>query len=282
MTSSAAGTIVVGVDGSPSSATALAWAADQARRRGRPVTVVHAVGAQEAVWTDQSGADNRPGTDHTRATAQGLLDEAAAEVQRRAPGVEVRDLLRVADPRDVLLELSQEAEMLVLGSRGRGMVRSLLLGSVGVALTRHAACPVVVLRPSNPGLVRNGVVVGAEGTAASAPVLEFAYQQASLMELPLTVVHTGAAVGLKASDDDRLLLAEAVAGMGEKYPDVSVRTEVVRGLPDSTLVGLSDRMDLVVVGRDQSRGADLLHVSIATSVVEQASSPVAVVPIAAG
>ena len=93
------------------------------------------------------------------------------------------------DPREQLLELSKRAALVVVGSRGRGKVRSLLLGSVGVALVRHSACPVVIHRPWNPGMVRNGIVVGADGSEESRSVLEFAYQQAALRNLPLTVLH---------------------------------------------------------------------------------------------
>ena len=57
--------------------------------------------------------------------------------------------------------------MVVLGSRGRGPMRTLLLRSVGVAVTKHAECPVVVVRPGNRGLVRNGVLVGADGSEHS-------------------------------------------------------------------------------------------------------------------
>ena len=80
--------------------------------------------------------------------------------------------------------------MLVLGSRGRGQLRSLLLGSVGVALVRHARCPVVVHRPGHAGTVRDGIVVGADATEESLPVLEFAYREASLRKLPLTVLYS--------------------------------------------------------------------------------------------
>ena len=152
----ALGTIVVGVDGSPSARRALAWAADQAACERRPITLVHAVGPQGGVWMDQAGFDTRVGLEHMQTASQRLLADARADVARRAPELEVHEILRVADPRDVLLDLSREAAMVVVGSRGRGPMRTLLLGSVGVAVTRHAECPVVVLRPGNPGLVRNG------------------------------------------------------------------------------------------------------------------------------
>lgn len=89
----------------------------------------------------------------------------------------------IADPREVLLELSPNAAMVVLGSRGLGQLRSLLLGSVGIALVRHAYCPIVVHRPGSVGTVRNGIVVGVEASEESHPVLKFAYREASLRKV---------------------------------------------------------------------------------------------------
>ena len=287
-----AGTIVVGVDGSVSSGRALGWAIDQAIVENRPLTLLHSVSPTGAVWLDQAGIDHRVGLEGVETAARQLLDLARGEVLRRGPDLEVHDLLGVADPRDVLLEVSRTAAMVVLGSRGRGPVRSLLLGSVGVAVARHAHCPVVIHRPGNPGLVRNGVVVGADGTERSLPTLEFAYRQASLRGLPLTVLHAywdaQAAAGVsqpgdsRAADveEQRLLVAESVSGLAEKYPDVPVTTELARGLPDQCLTSMGERMNLVVVGAHHGGVAsEIAFGSVAASVVEHATCPVAVVPI---
>jgi nucleotide-binding universal stress UspA family protein len=288
-----AGTIVVGVDGSPSSEQAIAWATDQARAERRPLTLVHGVEALDSVWTNQAGQDTRIGVDVVQTKAERLLAHARELVEHRAPEVEVHELSRVLDPRDVLLQASQTATMVVLGSRGRGPIRSLLLGSVGVAVTRHAACPVVVLRPANPGKVRQGVVVGVDGTPASQGPLEFAYRQASFRAMPLTVVHAFPDFRAPTTDvhvigddehgydEERSLLAEVVAGMTEKYPDVPVRTQLVRGLPDVCLLRMSSRMNLLVIGAHHGGpAAGLVFGSVASSVVEHATCAVAVVPVA--
>ncbi|WP_310527244.1 universal stress protein [Nocardioides sp.] len=274
-----AGTVVVGVDGSASSHTALGWAVDQAVAEKRPLTLVCAAASLES----------RDG--------QTTMEEAQAEVARRADGLAVHQLLIVADPREALLQLSRQAALVVVGSRGRGPVRRLLLGSVGVAVTRHASCPVVVVRPGNPGLVRNGVLVGVDGSEMSLGVLEFAFRHASLHGLPLTVLHTfvdsmvydataGVAVpfmvDVRSSDaeEERLLLAESMSGMQEKYPDVPVRTELARGLPADRLLEEAARMNLVVVGSHVGgTAAQLLRGSVAMAVVEHATCPVALVPV---
>lgn len=285
------GTIVVGVDASDQSLRALSWAVEQCAAEHRTLTLVHAVHVVSPAYLDAAIVYQPDAETLLRAEGQQVLDAAAAEVERLAPGIEVDEVLSVADPRLVLIELSRDATMVVLGSRGRGQVRSLLLGSVGTALAKHAQCPVVIHRPGNPGLVRNGVVVGVDASAESQGVLEFAYQEASWRDLPLTLLHCSwdaqadalgaylvadSVVGLET---ERLAVAEAIAGMAEKYPDVRTTTEIVRGLPQEALLRAGERMDLIVVGAHvPGHARHRLFGSVAASVVEHASCAVAVVP----
>jgi len=286
-----AGTIVVGVDSSDSSMRALSWAVEQAEVEHRALTLVHAVGAVTPAYTDLATVYPEEARIALHDDGRKVLSVARSAIERIAPDLEVHEVFRLEDPRSVLLEMSRHAAMVVLGSRGRGKIRSLLLGSVGVALVKHAQCPVVVHRPANPGVVRNGIVVGADGSEESLAVLEFAYREASLRDLPLTVVHcfsdlmsgisAPVAVGPVPVDleSERLLLAESMAGMTEKFPEVNVRTSLARGLPQEVLVGLGERMNLIVVGAHQaSRVSRMLFGSVSVAVVEHASCPVAVVP----
>lgn len=285
------GTIVVGVDGSPSAEQALEWAIDQAVLEHRPLTLAHGIAQAQSAWMTTPGFDRGIVLSAMHEDALAILSDARARVTDRAPGLEVHELLRLGDARQTLLDLSEDAAMIVLGSRGRGPVRTLLLGSVSVGVSRHASCPVVVTRPHNRGAVRRGVLVGADGTELSLPTLEFAYRMASLHQLPLTVMHciwdavaitAGPAMVLAGEpelEEQRLLLSESVSGMGEKFPDVHVTTEVARGLADDCLVRAAERMDLVVVGMHAHRPlAGLVYGSTATIVLEHASCVVAVVP----
>ncbi len=285
------GTIVVGVDASESSLRALAWAVEHAQIEHRAITLVHTVNAVSPAYTDVATVYPEEARVALRDDGHQVLAEARATIERSAPELEVHEVFRLDDPRNVLLELSRDAAMVVVGSRGRGKLRSLLLGSVGVALVRHAHCPVVVHRPANPGLVRHGIVVGADGSAESLTVLEFAYREASLHGLPLTVVHcfwdvnTSMATPVSVSpvpvdvESERLLLAESVAGLTEKFPDVKMRKAVARGLPQEVLVSLGERANLLVVGAHQAgRVSRMLYGSVSVAVVEHAACPVAVVP----
>ena len=262
------GTVVAGVDGSPSSLAALRWAVDEASHDHRTLTLAHATRSPSSV-----------------------VAEARALTQRLAPTLEVHEVVSPLDARDLLLALSDDAAAVVVGSRGLGPVRSVLLGSVGVALVRHATCPVVVHRPAHPGTVRQGVLVGVDGTPDSRPVLEEAYRQAAMRDLPLTVLHCVwqapalaapyVVVASASLEEERLLLAETVAGFAEKHPEVRARTELARGAADQLLVAASSRMNLVVVGAHHGRSGAAPLGSVAASVVEHAASPVEVVPVPA-
>ena len=272
------GKIVVGVDGSEASSHALQWAARQASAERRGLTLVHTVRVVTPAHLDGSTvAVSAQGS--LQREGRAVLEDARSEVARSAPGVEVTHVLGVADPCDLLVWMSEAATMIVVGSRGRGPLRSAVLGSVGVALVRHAQCPVVVVRPGNVGKVRNGIVVGVDALPESGPVLEFAFGEASLRDLPLTVVHSVVHSG-EDTESGRLALAEAMAGMAEKYPDVTVTTHLTQGPALDELVRVGERMDLVVVGTHQAAGIERVrHPSVAVAVVEHSSCPVAVVPV---
>ena len=270
-----AGTIVVGVDGSGSSDQALAWAVRHAQLEHRALTIAHAV-----------PSTLNPAGD--LAAGHRVVAAAHDEARRRAPGLEVHEVVSAVDPRSLLIELSEHAATVVVGSRGRGPLASMLLGSVGAALARHAHCPVVVHRPTRPGLVRRGVLVGVDGAVDSTDVLEHAFRLASQRGLPLTVLHcygdvlAASAAGQFAPPvdpvDHEVLLSESMAGMREKFPDVHVTVDVVRRAPEGALVAMAKHMDLVVVGAHHGGLASaVMFGSVAATVVEHATCPVMVV-----
>lgn len=287
------GAVVVGVDGSDDADRAVRWAAGQADREGRTLALVHAVGP--AVLPPAPLVGMAP-FDHTAYAAalrdSGLATLAAARslAASVAPDPAVVTVLLDDDPRAALTEATSGAHLVVVGSRGRGPLRTALLGSVSTAVARHASVPVVVCRPRRSAPTAR-VVVGADGTAGSRPALEFAFRQASLWGAPLTVMHcfwdvlvatrgTGRVEpGLPDDPTElRLLLAEAVAGMQEKFPDVEVRTELARGLVDDCLADRSPDSGLLVVGRPAASWSRFLHASCAIAVLERARTAVAVVP----
>jgi nucleotide-binding universal stress UspA family protein len=290
------GSIVCGVDGSADATRALYWAAAQASLEHRPLVVVTAAGVDQVDATSWTGAGGTLATSTTELLerVRAVAESVAAPIKVQRPDLPVTVHAAPGDPRDVLCTMSRQAHLLVLGSRGRGALRSRLLGSVSADVSRHSSCPVVVCRPESAGLVRRGVLVGADGTAESRPVLDFAFRAASERGLPLTVLHSFhdvlAAVNgpqlVVATEHDleeeQLLVAESVAGFTDKYPDVHVTTRLARGLPDQCLAADSARWHLIVVGRHPTDSVSRkLSPTVATSVVERARTNVAVVPVPA-
>ncbi|WP_366557241.1 universal stress protein [Pseudonocardia sp. SCN 73-27] len=133
--------VVVGVDGSEISDPAVELAFAAASERGVPLIAVH-------TWSDQMLVQLGPivDMDAINADERHLLSQRLAGWREKYPEVEVRTVVRRDKPAQVLQELSANAQLLVVGTRGRGRVSGLLLGSVGHALLHTAECPVLVAR----------------------------------------------------------------------------------------------------------------------------------------
>lgn len=290
-----AGSVVVGIDAARSSTRALDWAVDRAALDHRDLVLLHGTGRPtvEAVpGTGVGSPDPFELYDDLVSAGRAILHRATTRVVLRQPGLSVHSVVLTADPGQALVEVSERATMVVVGSRGRGHLLSLVLGSVSEDVAGRAACPVVVLRPQFEERPRSGVLVGTDGESASTSVLDFAFHEAWLRDVPLTVVHTiwdpvasttpahtvaGVEPGTTAV---RRRLAAAVAPLAERYPEVRVRLELGRGVPSECLLTEADHQDLVVVGHHHRHGFDrLMHGSVALAVLEHASTPVAIVPI---
>jgi nucleotide-binding universal stress UspA family protein len=140
------GTIVVGVDGSEGSRRAIRWAVREAGLRGADVHLVHALAPLPAgsIYAEPMAAIEQ--------AAHEVVDEArdlAVRVASDGPSVEVQAAVEFGQPAPVLLDASKGADLLVVGSRGRGAFAGLLLGSVSFHCASHARCPVVVVRSAD-------------------------------------------------------------------------------------------------------------------------------------
>jgi nucleotide-binding universal stress UspA family protein len=292
------GCIVVGVDASQPTDRALDWAGDQALLEQRHLLLVHGTGSplvSGSTWSGIGGPDPLNVFADLQAAGHGLLARATTRVVTRHPELVVHQVVRPVDPSQALLDVSREAALVVVGSRGRGHVLSMVLGSVSEEVVGRSTCPVVVIRPQHDTERRHGVLVGTDGTRESVPVLRFAYRQARLRNLPLTVMQSvwdvtastaGAyVVPLEDVDDvrSRLAVSDAVADLAAEFPEVSTTLTIGHGAPAECLLAVADTMDLVVVGHHE-RGllGRLTHGSVAVAVLEHASVPVAVVPVDAG
>lgn len=293
-----ASSVVVATDGSDHARRAVRWAADQAALERRPLTVLATAHAEvlPAGGLGTMSAVYAYDPESLLSGARARVKEGVGLAKALHPGLEVSGIAQIGAPRHVLIELSHRVHMIVLGSRGRGPLRSRLLGSVSAAVSRDADCPVVVCRPEPHHDFRHhpeptGILVGADGTPESLAVVEFAFRQASLTGQALTVVHAvwdelatlqgpgPIAAGETALDEYRVLLAESVAGIAPKFPDVPLELRVTRGMAEDCLNDTSTTWSLIVVGRHPVDSlARLVTSTVATAVIERAHTNVAVVP----
>jgi nucleotide-binding universal stress UspA family protein len=291
-TSAPLGPVVVGVDGTSSSDRAVDWASDYAAITHRRLLAVHGVGF---VGVRPRAQDLLDAELVVLEAGRAIVDAAVERALVRHPELTAEGRAEVADPPTLLLEEGRRAAIVVVGSRREETFKR-LFGSVSLGVTRHAPCPVVVVRPPGhrgPGSLLHRVVLGLDGTAASKDAAAFAFEYAALSGLPLVIVHgawerlsRGSSVlalvtqgeerGL--SEDEELSIAESIAGLPEKYPDVEFREMHRTADPAEALIEASETAKLVVVGARKLGAAKALVLrSVSTALVEHAHCPVAVV-----
>ncbi|MFD7710472.1 universal stress protein [Streptomyces sp. NPDC059785] len=300
--------VIVAVDGSDDSLRALEWALDAARVREAPLRVVHvrqyaAWGQPDVLVAGPPDPVDDPVLDQVRTHLESRPYRPAAEYLGLPDRPAVEYLALEGAPGAVIPELGSGAQLLVLGSRGRGGFASLLLGSNGMAAARDAECPVVVVErpgrevPDAP-VVEAGprVVVGVHVEHPDDATLTFAFTEAARRKARVHViaaypwpVPAWTAPGDFASaplDSDaveeatRTLAEDLVEPHRERHPDLRVDVSVPAGDAAGHLVAASPDADLVVVGRHRRRLFSPVRLlgSVTQAVLLHATSPVAVVP----
>ncbi|QOC95352.1 universal stress protein [Micromonospora craniellae] len=281
--------VVVGVDGSEPARAAIRLAATEAARQELPLRVRHAF-----IWpllhTPISAVtDDRPGNG-LREQAEQVVAAAVDEAATVAPGLRVTGEIVDGEAAAALIDAAPTAAMIVLGHQGLGGLGALVVGSVTVKVAASAGCPVLVARGT--AHVDGPVVVGVDGSETSRHAIEFAVRTAALRGTSVVATHAyrhPASSGpgdmqplvydeseLRAEEDR--LLAEALAGLAERYPEVPVTRESVRGRAGTVLTDASRRAQLLVVGgagRGEVQG--LLRGSVSQSALRHSHCPVAVV-----
>ncbi|MEU1602894.1 universal stress protein [Micromonospora matsumotoense] len=289
MTNRSGAPVVVGVDGSRSALDAVRVAAREAADRHRPLRVVHAF-----IWPlfgiplgPGPGAPPQAGLRHE---AERIVADGIAEARKVAPELVVTGWLSDGAPTPVLLRESRDAALLVLGTRGLGGFAGLLIGSTAVQVSARADCPVLVVR--GEARADGPVLVGVDGSALSTEALGFAFAAAAQRDTGLLAVHawlTPAPIGpgdvlplvydveALAAEEERVL-AEALAGWSDRYPDVPVTRRLVPGAAARVLVEESAAAQLTVVGA-HGRGAlgGMLLGSVSHAVLHHAHSPLVIV-----
>jgi nucleotide-binding universal stress UspA family protein len=291
--------VVVGVDGSACALQASIWAAAEARQRHVPLRLLYCCDLPPVRHPRHQPP---PAAYRAAVQAQGRhwLNQAARAVRIEAPDVALSADMRAGVPADILIDESREARMVVVGTRGLGGFRELLVGSVAMALAANGHCPVVVHRGTRPACTaQHGtpppqlpIVVGVDGSTLSEAALGFAFAAAGGRGAPLLAVHTwldansaGMWAGLPWHIDwpaiqaeEERLLDHDLAPWREKFPGVAVSTDVRRDRPEHALVAHGAAAQLVVVG---SRGRGSLVAlglgSVSHTLLHTTDCPVVVV-----
>jgi len=279
--------IIAATDGTDSSLAAVGWAAAEAQRRRLPLRIVY---AYDWDWHESRFDIGNEYIDVARQLADALVATAYDHAREVAPDANISTDTLVGHAVPRLLEVSQGAELLVLGNRGRGGFTGLLLGSVSQRMATHAPCPVVVVRgrpvPDGP------VVAGVSDAPAGDQVLAAAFEAAADRDRPLIVVHShlapvpfwltdippAAAVTYPEQDAaERERLEQRLAPWRGKYPGVAVEAVLTHDSAASWLADASCSAQLVVVGGGRSATVTgTLLGSTVTQLLHHADCPVLV------
>ncbi|MEU9139767.1 universal stress protein [Streptomyces sp. NPDC048404] len=294
--------VVVGVDGSAESLAAAVWAAREAERRDRPLHLVHA-----RDWHPRRQEGEIVGAAQ-RHLARSSLRRAQERVHAECPDVRLTDEQTEGPATAALLKAADEADLMVLGSRGLSGFTGFLVGSVALGVVAKATRPVVLVRADEQAAdehlpARDGspstdtghrdVVLAADLDDACDEVIEFAFEAARLRHARLRAVHAWHAAGpVGLGSGDIALVEESWQGeewLGflkavlqvwrDKYPDVEVLETVVEDRPSTALVRAATGASLLVVGhRLAERPLGPRTGPVTHAAIHHVGCPVAVVP----
>lgn len=283
--------IVVGYDGSELAEQALDFAVQEARLRGLPLRVVTTWDAPSVDLGMATGVTVDPHMiDAVTERAKRISADAADKLGES--GVEVTAETLPGPAAAALIDISHDADLLVLGSHGRRALGEIMLGSTSQQVATHATCPTVIVRTAETPNHR--VAVAIDGSQPGMHALDFAFDEASRRGWALRVIHAWDVnvIGFDVEDStyppggiiddvkeaETRLSAEILAGHGGDYPDVEVEVKVERGHADKVVLDNCDGVDLLVVGsRGHGGFTSLLLGSVSHKVMHHALCSVAIV-----
>ena len=274
--------MLIGVKNFDTSQAAVRWGAERATAGGLGVQLVHVV--DEAMRRGGSGL-----LQATRSDVESML-AASADLVRSVAAVEVTTQVVDGNPLNELVRLSQDADMVVVGSDSTGDDRPSRHGTRGFRIAAASTTPVAVI-PNIDLARRNGVVVGVDGSPNSAHALDFAVNEADRLGEPLIAVNAwpnpvvygyDLAFPVEYVEDlteiSNEILTTALNEATRTHPNVRVRRVVAEGDPVTVLTEEADTASLVVVG-SHGRGAmaRFLLGSVSHGVLARLASPTVIV-----
>ena len=287
--------VVVAVDGSDASKNAVRWAANTAMKRGIPLRIASSYTVPQFLYAEGM-VPPKELFDDLQAETLEKIEDARAIAHEVAPEIKIGHTVAEGSPIDMLLEMSKDVTMIVMGSRGMGGLSGMVMGSVSSSVVSHASCPVVVVREDNNVTEANKygpVIVGVDGSEVSQKATEVAFAEAAARGAELIAVHTwmdmqvqASLAGLSAAQaewaevekDQANLLDERLAEFTAKYPSVSVKKVIARDRPVRALSDAAEGGQLLIVG-SHGRGGfkGMLLGSTSRSLLQSAPCPMMVV-----
>lgn len=267
--------VIVGFDGSAAAEAAVRYAAGQAARRGTELRIVHAFNwfvLPVAVYPPPADFDRGP-----RDALLDLLDGTANDVRATQPQLTVSTRLVDGSPSAVLIDASQEAQLLVVGHRGTGGFAELLAGSTATQLAGHANCPVTVVRDTE--FVDGGpLVVGMDGSPQALAAADVAFAEAHRRDVELVIVSHSE--GRRSAEPDAV--TAQLDQLAQQHRDVKYRRETSdAATPATALIDIADRLGagMIIVGsRGHGGFRGLITGSTSRALVDHAVRPVTIVP----
>lgn len=287
--------VVVAVDGSEAANNAVRWAANAAMKRDIPLRLATSYTMPQYLYAEGMVPPEELFAD-LQAEAMEKIEAAREIAHEVAPDILIGHTIAEGSPIDMLLEMSRDVTMLVLGSRGLGGLSGMVMGSVSAAVVSHAHCPVVVVREDNNVTETNKygpIVVGVDGSDVSQKATEYAFAEADARSCELIAVHTWMDMQAQASlagvntaqsqweaieQQQVKILSDRLAPLIEKYPDVPVGKVIARDRPVRALAEQAEGAQLLVVG-SHGRGGfkGMLIGSTSRALLQAAPCPMMVV-----
>jgi nucleotide-binding universal stress UspA family protein len=291
----AAGAVVVGIDGSAADGPVVDWGADEAHRQRSPLRLVSVIdpGVQMTSY-EVLASGSLSLAERLADEAHRLIEAASTRALARHSGLDVAASAPWGPPAAALVRLSDGAHRMVVGGPPRGRLEGILLGSIALPVVAHSRCPVVVVPTGTKVVTPRRIVVGVDGSDASARAVELALQTAEACGAAVTCV-----LAWNLEVEDGVVVTEpsstrwsaveqryselghrTVAPLVAHHPGVDVDIVVRQGPPAKALVEAASDLeaDLLALGsRGRGGFTGLLLGSVSRRVLEQADRVVAIV-----
>lgn len=287
-----AGAIVIGVDGSDRDESCIRYGAGAATRTGRPLHLLHAQDIAVELAAANPIAARGLAFVPDLVLDSNILRDALAWTRKEFPDLAVTGTEPWMHPEEALIEASEDAYLIVVGSTRISGLERLLLGRSALAVSLHSRCPVVIMPEGGRTDADDPVVLGFDGSAGSMAAAERAFWIADLRGTSVRVVtswyaevvdgHVVTTPGTPAWEQVetgyRQMVEDGIADLRKQYPDLDVEIRIIRGPAAEMLARQSADASMLVIG-SRGRGGfrGMLLGSVSHKVLETATSPVMVI-----